>query len=391
MSRNHNTEVLSIPSANRAISLREFSSRSRRSAAHLGSISGRAVARADDRGVIEHGVAVRGRPGRSAAPEGGGGTAPVSALDSTTQTQEARIRDLEERLGSALAEVESVRQGLPLDGEQIVKEARRRFLHFIVDRVNPGYQERHRGDLSSWNQELWKEAGQLGLIGFNAPAEIGGEGRDTGSWNITLEELGKLTEDPGFLIIIVVNKIWANLIHSQGNARLVERFARPMISGDLSLAWAVWEPADLSFMQSVARKVDSGWILSADKPMLTGGQYAGVFAVAVRDEATSEPILFLVERTDPGVKCTPLPTVGGHHIGYASLKLKDTFVPEDRLLLATDAISAVSPRFDFGALDALAVHLGWMQRTVSLCVSSLRSKVRAGMTVLSIPHVQAEL
>jgi len=312
----------------------------------------------------------------------------LSAVDTVETTaldpRDLRIRELEE-------ELQSVRKKLPLDVDPIAKEVKKRFLRFILDQVNPGYQERQKGDLRSWSRDLWKEASRLGLLGFNAPKELGGEGRDTVSWNLVLEELGKLIEDPGFLIIIMINKIWAGLILHQGKPHLVERYAKPMIKGEISLSWAVWEPADLTFMQSVAKKVDGGYVLNADKPMLTGGLYAGVYAVAVRDEASSEPILFLVDRDTKGVEVKPQTTVGGQHIGYASLKIKDAFVPQEQLLLEYDALSAVAPRFDFGALDAVAVHLGWMQRMIDLCADTLRPKVRMGMPVLNIPHVQAEM
>jgi len=315
----------------------------------------------------------------------------VNAPEAPTDARDQKIRELEASLAKAREEAEALKRKLPPDVDQLAKEARKRFLQFIVNRVNPGYEERHVGNLSSWGPEIWQEAGQIGLIGFNVPQVLGGEGRDVAAWSITLEELGKLIEDPGFLVVLMIQKNWARLIHSLGREDLVERFARPMVRGDLVLAWGIWEPADPGFMHAVARKVDGGWSVTAQKPMIFGAMYAGVFGVVVRDEATSEPILFLVERSDPNVAVAPLKTVGNHHGGFGSLELKDTFIPDDRMLLDSDAISIASRVFNDGMLGAMAIHVGWMQRIFTQCVESLRPKVRQGQQVLDFPHVQSEL
>lgn len=302
-----------------------------------------------------------------------------------------RIQELEARLAKAEAEVERLRKQVPINEEQVAKEARKRFLRFILDQVNPGYQERHHGDLSSWGPEVWQEAGNLGLVGFNAPPEIGGEGRDIASWSLLLEELAKLIEDPGFLVLTQINCNWAKFIHSLGRADLVERYSKPIIKGELTLCWAFWEPSGPGIKPSSAVKVQGGWELTAHKPIVAGARFAGVIATVVREAATEEPMLFLVEPTDQDVELTPLDTVGGRHQGFASLKLTKTFVPDDRLLIEADAVGVASPVFNVGVVNGMAVHLGWMQRLFGLCVNALRPKVRAGQSVLEIPHVQAEL
>lgn len=315
----------------------------------------------------------------------------MNALEAPIDARDQRIRELEAGLAKAREELEVLRAKVPPNLEQLAKDARKRFLRFIVDRVNPGYQERHHGNLSSWTKALWREAGEIGLVGFNAPKVLGGEGQDLAAWNITLEELGKLSEDPGFLIIIQMQNNWAQMILASGRQDLIDRYAKRMVKGEIRLSWAIWEPADPPNLDSVARKVDGGWRITAHKPILTGGMHADVFAVAVREEASGEPALFLVEREDKGVEVTPLPTVGGHHLGYASLKIKDAFIPHDRLMLETDAVGEANSIYNNGVLNGNAVHLGWMQRIYGLCIDALRPKVRFGQRVLDLPHVQAEL
>ena len=316
----------------------------------------------------------------------------MSALDAPADARDQQIKELEAGLMKARAELETLQKKVPPDYDQLAKEARKRFLQFIVSRVNPGAEDRLKGDLSSWGPELWQEAGRLGLIGFNAPQALGGEGRDVAAWCITLEELGKLIEDPGFLVVLMVSKNLARLMYDLGRQDLVEKFGKPMIRGELLLSWAMWEQADPTFMQSVAKKVDGGWKITASKPIIIGALYANIFAVVVREEASSEPALFLVKRSDPNVKVSPVGTTGGRHVGFGSLELKDTFVPDEQLLLDNDVVGTASRVFaSEGLVNAMAAHVGWMQRIFNLCVEGLRPKVRQGQQVLDFPHVQSEL
>ena len=203
----------------------------------------------------------------------------MSAPDVPVDARDQQIKELEAGLMKARAELEALQRKVPLNVEQVAKEARRRFLQFIVSRVNPGAQERQRGDLRSWNPQVWQEAGQLGLIGFNVPQAIGGEGKDVATWCLTLEEMGKLIEDPGFLVIVMINKNWARMMHILERQDLVEKYARRMVKGELLLAWGIWEQSDPGFMASVAKKANGGWVLTAHKPIIIGAQYAGLFAV----------------------------------------------------------------------------------------------------------------
>jgi alkylation response protein AidB-like acyl-CoA dehydrogenase len=312
--------------------------------------------------------------------------------------RDARIRELEaavkardEKVALLRQELEEARSRLPPDLSRIVKEVKKRFTQFITNRVNPGYMDRHRGDLSSWTPELWREAGSLGLLGFGAPVSVGGDGRDAIALGIMLEEMGKLIEDPGFLMISQINKNWATYIGMSGREDLAERYAKPIIRGEHLLSWAIWEPADPLFLSSTARKVEGGWVLNAHKPFVTGAAYATLFAVVVREEASGDAVLFLVEAKDEGVQRQRVKTVGAHHGGFCSLTLKNVHVPDDRLFIDTDAFARISPVFNQGIMNTPAIHLGWMQRMLGLCIESLRPKVRAGASVLDIPHVQQEI
>ena len=101
----------------------------------------------------------------------------------------------EEELAALRAEVEKLRKLQPPDLAKLYKDIRRLWFRFITDRVNPGHQARHHGDLTSWRPDLFQEAGQLGLQGLGAPKEMGGDGLDPISTGIALEELAKLCED----------------------------------------------------------------------------------------------------------------------------------------------------------------------------------------------------
>jgi alkylation response protein AidB-like acyl-CoA dehydrogenase len=307
------------------------------------------------------------------------------------QDPAAQLQKAQEEVARLQAELEKARAAAPPPLDPLLKEIKKRYARFITDQVNPGHQERHRGDLSSWTPELFRAAGEMGLFALGVSPELGGDGRDPLATGIALEELAKLMDDPGFLVTIGITKMTANAV-AAGRPDLIDTFVRPMVKGEQVACWAAWEPGDAGFLASSAKKdKDGGWILSGSKPFLTGGMYADLIAVVLREDATGEPILFLLRKNDPGLSMTPLPTVGARHLGFASMVMDKVRVGDDQMVLDTDALSVLAKVLDEDAWTLCAVHLGWMQRMLGLCIEDMGPKVRNGMRFLEIPKVQSEI
>ena len=192
---------------------------------------------------------------------------------------------------------------------------------------------------------------------------------------------------------MVAAKKCAKVLAATGRDDLVETFAKPMLKGDMVAGWASWEPGDSQFLKTEAVPLggDKGWEITGTKPFVTAGVYAKAIVISAREKESGEVMLFVVRPEDPGVKMTPFGTVGGRHLGYASLSLQGVKVKQDRMVVDTDADAIIAAAFDEEVRDICAIHLGWMQRMFGLAIDSLRDKVRGGMAFLSIPHIQGQV
>lgn len=150
---------------------------------------------------------------------------------------------------------------------------------------------------------LRREAVALGLYAHNLPESIGGAGLSMLGQVVIGEEIGKtsmpLADAIGFLP--------ASLALAQDHQR--DWFIDPVISGELTVAYALTEPdagSDLSGLKMRARKSNGGWLLNGAKQFISGADYADfIIVLAVTDpEATlrSRFTLFVVPRDNPGFK-----------------------------------------------------------------------------------------
>ncbi len=271
--------------------------------------------------------------------------------------------------------------------ERLTMEARLRFGRFVEERVNPGSDARDRAT-APLPRALMREAGEIGLLDFALPAEVGGHGRDKFEWGIVLEEVARLCRDSGLTPVIDMNAGVAEALIRTGKAELIERYAVPMARGiriGMPAAYEGREPFDYL---TTAREEGGGWVLDGAKPFVTGGLVADTYLVYAREEESGDILSFVVERDDPGVCISPLDTTGMRSVGFASVGLDRVRLGDDRLVVAVDALSAMNTYFRNRRLMTAAAVVGHMRALVEACVNSLADRQRGGRCVLEFPNVQ---
>jgi alkylation response protein AidB-like acyl-CoA dehydrogenase len=266
-------------------------------------------------------------------------------------------------------------------------EAERRFGLFIRERVNPGADARDRTG-EPLPRALLAEAGRIGLLGFSLPAEIGGEGRDKLEWGIVVEEVARLSLDPGFSAVSDLNAGVAELLAGTGRADLVDSYAAPMAAGSRVCPPAAYESRDPFDYATTARESGGGWLLSGCKPFVGGALFADAFLVLAREVESGDVLAFLVERGDEGVSVERLETMGLRSMGFGSLRLDGVRLPADRLVIEADALSAFNSYLRNRRLMTAAAVVGHLRALVETCVRALDDRRRGGRGVLELPNVQ---
>lgn len=266
-------------------------------------------------------------------------------------------------------------------------EIERRFGTFIRDCVNPGADERDR-EGRPLPRALLAEAGRTGLLGFALPREIGGQGRDRFEWGIAVEELSRLSRDPGFSSIMDLNAGLAELLAGTGRDDLSERWAAPMAAGRRVCAAAAYESRDPFDYLTSAREVPGAWELSGSKPFVGGALFADAFLVFAREVESEDILAFLVEPGDGGVSVDPLATMGLRSMGFGSLSLDRVRVPPERLVIEADALSAFNSYLRNRRLMTACAVVGHMHALFEACLGALTDRRRGGRGVLELPNVQ---
>lgn len=275
------------------------------------------------------------------------------------------------------------------DFSDVAQELRTRFGEFLETDVNPGAAERDERALP-FSRDLLRRLTDIGLLNFFIPKEIGGGGESTVRWGVLLEQVGYVCEDGSLPLVLGLFAAVTRAICDTKRPDLIERFARPMASGERFGSFAYSDGADPFAFKSTVKRTRDGYLLDGEKLLVTGAAVADTFMVYLRNEVNDLQV-FLVERTDPGVTVVPIEVAGMRSAGLASLKMQGTLVPSDRLMVEADGLGHALKFLNERRVLLACGPLGRMQAIYEDLIDELRSTVRYTKPLTAMPNVQSAL
>jgi citronellyl-CoA dehydrogenase len=134
-------------------------------------------------------------------------------------------------------------------------------------------------------REVFKRAGELGLLGINHGTEWGGSGQDY--WHVTAfaEELVRSHNAGVNMALLVQSQMATPIIGEIGTDEQKREFLAPAIAGDKIAALGVSEPAcgsDVASIQTTARRDGDDYVINGSKMWITNGTRADFITLAVR-------------------------------------------------------------------------------------------------------------
>ncbi len=182
------------------------------------------------------------------------------------------------------------------DHEQFREQARRFIEKEIVPHL-PTWE--HAGIVPT---EIWRKAGEAGLLCSTVPEEYGGSGGDFGHSAVMIEELARVNATAiGFT---THSEIVAPYIVAYGSEEQKHRWLPRMASGELIGVIAMSEPgigSDLRAMRTSARREGDDYIVNGQKTFITNGGNAGLMVTATKlDPNAKELTLICVEKEREG-------------------------------------------------------------------------------------------
>jgi acyl-CoA dehydrogenase len=186
-------------------------------------------------------------------------------------------------------------------------------------------------------RELYRKAGEQGLLCTWADEKYGGAGIDDFRFEQIIIEENMRHGDIGFYINLH-NDLVAPYIAKLGNDEQKERWMPGIVSGEKILAVAMTEPStgsDLAGMKTRAEDKGDHWLLNGAKTYISNGILSDLIVVAARTDPESRHglSLLVVERGMEGFeRGRKLAKMGLHAQDTAELFFNDVKVPKANML-----------------------------------------------------------
>ncbi|THF63988.1 acyl-CoA dehydrogenase [Pseudothauera nasutitermitis] len=212
------------------------------------------------------------------------------------------------------------------DEERMVADTARAYAQ---DRLMPRVTEAFRHERT--DPVIFREMGELGLLGPTIPEEYGGAGLNYVSYGLIAREVERV--DSGYRSMMSVQSSLVMVpIFEFGNEATRRKYLPKLASGEWIGCFGLTEPdhgSDPGSMASRGRKVDGGWRLSGSKMWITNSPIADVFVVWAKDEE-GRIRGFVLEKGWPGLSAPAIHgKVGLRASITGEIVLDEVFCPDE--------------------------------------------------------------
>ncbi|MEF8716700.1 MAG: acyl-CoA dehydrogenase [Candidatus Accumulibacter necessarius] len=237
------------------------------------------------------------------------------------------------------------------EDERLLRDAAR---DYCQGSLLPRVQESFRHERS--DPAIYPEMGEMGLLGPTIPAEYGGAGLNYVSYGLVAREVERV--DSGYRSMMSVQSSLVMLpIFQFGSEVQRRRYLPKLATGEWIGCFGLTEPnhgSDPGSMESRARAVDGGYLLSGRKMWITNSPIADVFIVWAKDDAGSIRG-FVLDREMPGLST---PTIHGK-VGLRTsitgeIVMDEVFVPEENAFPEVRGLKG-----PFTCLDSARYGIAW--------------------------------
>jgi len=183
--------------------------------------------------------------------------------------------------------------------------------------------------------EVFKKAGQLGILGAHYPEHCGGSGGDYWFSVAKAQELPRGRSAGVTMALLVQTDMATPVIADLGTPEQIDEFLKPALAGDKIAAIGVSEPgagSDVAGIRTAARKDGGDYVLNGQKTFITNGARASFVTLLAKtnpETGSHGCTFFLVPTDSKGFKVGKrLEKIGNHSSDTAELWLEDVRVPE---------------------------------------------------------------
>ncbi|MFQ5342883.1 MAG: acyl-CoA dehydrogenase [Anaerolineae bacterium] len=163
------------------------------------------------------------------------------------------------------------------DEQRMIRDAVR---EFAQSEIEP---RAHDIDESgTFPHDIFKQMGELGLMGLPFPEKYGGAGADTVSYALAVEEISAASGSVGLTYAAHVS-LGSSPIYMFGTEEQKEKYLVPLATGEGLGAFGLTEPhsgSDAAALKTMATRDGDEWVLNGQKMWITSGAVARSVVVA---------------------------------------------------------------------------------------------------------------
>ncbi|OIQ84037.1 acyl-CoA dehydrogenase [mine drainage metagenome] len=237
------------------------------------------------------------------------------------------------------------------EDERMVRDAARQYCQ---GKLAPRIQDAFRNETT--DPTIFREMGELGLLGPTIPAEYGGSGLNYVCYGLIAREVERV--DSGYRSMMSVQSSLVMVpIYEFGTEAQKKKYLPKLATGELIGCFGLTEPnhgSDPGSMVTRAKKVSGGYSLSGSKMWISNSPIADVFVVWAK---TEDDVIrgFILEK---GMKGLSAPAIHGKVGLRASITgeivMDEVFVPEENLMPGVTGLKG-----PFTCLNSARYGIAW--------------------------------
>lgn len=261
-----------------------------------------------------------------------------------------------------------------------------------------------RPNIMKWDEsqefpvELFRKAGELGLMGILVPTEYGGSGMGYNEYIMTIREIAKVCGSIG-LSVAAHNSLCTNHILKFGNEEQKKKWLPKLASGQWIGAWGLTEPntgSDAGRMKCVAKEDGDHYVLNGSKNFITHGKSGDCIVVIARTGELLDShgmTAFVVERGTPGFEGGKKEDkLGMRASETAEVIFTDCRVPKENILGKVGEGFIQSMKIlDGGRISIGALGLGIGEGALEAAINYSKEREQFGKSISSFQGISFKL
>lgn len=247
-------------------------------------------------------------------------------------------------------------------------------------------------------RDLSRRAAEAGLLCPELPESVGGGGGDAADSLIVCEELHEAGTPGGVFASLFTCGIAVPHMVASGDERLIEKFVRPTLRGELIGSLAITEPgggSDVGHLRTTAVRDGDHYVVNGAKTFITSAVRGDYVVTAVRTGGPGAVgvSLLVVEKGTPGFEVSRrLDKMGWRSSDTAELTYTDARVPVANLVGAENTgFAQIAQAFVSERIGLAVQAYSSAQRCLDLTVQWCRDRDTFGKPLISRQSVQNTL